>query len=259
VSRFDAVLTRVENVLAAGALAAAAIIAIAAVISRYVFDYFIFWSEESIIWLVIFSTFIGAVITLRHNEHVNVDIIAVFLGERGKRIMALLGIVMFLVYLGAIGFFAWVMIFEPRYSNTVTPALKLPLWVVSLALPIGSTLMFLRSLEILFRLARGRNPFPEAAASLVAAEGGSEADLQAELARAEADAARTEAEHEGEVAQREDEAERAERTGTWGRPDVPGSPQDSAGTAPPGATPLGPDDTRNTDRSRGADPKEDGR
>jgi C4-dicarboxylate transporter, DctQ subunit len=170
VQRFDRVLTRIENVLAAGTLGLATIIAIVAVVLRYAFGIFLFWSEEAIIYLIIYSTFLGAVITLRHNEHVNVDIFAVFLKERGKRMVALLGGVMTLVYLGAIGFFAWMLLFEPFSTATVTPSLKLPLWVVEAAVPIGLTLMFLRALEILVRTARGMDAFPEAQRSLLEVE-----------------------------------------------------------------------------------------
>jgi len=44
----------------------------------------------------------------------------------------------------------------------VTPALRIPLWVVELALPIGLTLLFLRSLELVYRTARGQRAFAEA-------------------------------------------------------------------------------------------------
>lgn len=161
-SRFDRILARIENFLAAAALGTAAGVAIVGVILRYVFDYIIFWSGEAVIYLIIFSTFIGAVITLRHNEHVSVDILPLVLGERGKRVLTLLGSVMIVVYCGIIGFYAWILVTEPGIRNTVTPALDLPLWIVYLALPIGLTLMLLRSLEIVYRSARGRQTFPEA-------------------------------------------------------------------------------------------------
>ncbi len=160
--RFDQVLTWIENSLAALALGGATVIAIAGVIARYVFGNGIFWSEEAVIFLVILSTFIGAVITLRHNEHVNVDLLPTLLGERGKWIFAMLGAFLLVVYCAIIGAYAWVLIFEPAASNTITPSLKLPLWVVELSLPIGLTLMFLRSLEVLYRTARGQTAFPEA-------------------------------------------------------------------------------------------------
>ena len=147
-------LTTLENVLAAGTLGAAAAIAIVAVLLRQVFGIFLFWSEETIIYLIIYSTFLGAVITLRHQEHVNVDVIAAFLGKRGKQVMAVIAILVTMIYLGVIGYFAWMLIFEPFSSSTTTPALGVPLWVVELSVPIGFTLMFVRAIELLVRTIR---------------------------------------------------------------------------------------------------------
>jgi C4-dicarboxylate transporter DctQ subunit len=161
VQRFDRVLTRIENVLAASALGLATIIAIVAVLLRYLFGIFLFWSEEAIIYLIIYSTFLGAVITLRHNEHVNVDIFGAFLKARAAITVA---------YLVCIGFFAWLLLFEPFSTSTITPSLKLPLWVVEAAVPIGLTLMLLRALEILVRNARGVDAFAEARRSLLEIE-----------------------------------------------------------------------------------------
>lgn len=134
----------------------------AGVIARYVFNQSIFWSQEAVIFLVIFSTFIGAVVVLRHDEHVNVDILPTLLGARGKRFLAVLSALLMLVYCGLIGAYAWVMVAEPAARNTITPALKLPLWVVELGVPMGLTLMFLRSLEILYRAVLGRQALAEA-------------------------------------------------------------------------------------------------
>ncbi len=161
-SRFDRVLTWIENFLAATTLGAASVLAIITVILRYAFDYVVFWSSEAVIYLVIFSTYLGAVVTLRHGEHVNIDILPFLLGRRGKQAFAVLGSLVTLAYCAVIGFYAWVLITEPGIRNTVTPALALPLWVVYLGLPIGLTLMFVRALEIVYRSARGRRTFPEA-------------------------------------------------------------------------------------------------
>lgn len=168
--RFDRVLTRIENVLAASALGLATVIAIVAVLLRYLFGIFLFWSEEAIIYLIIYSTFLGAVITLRHNEHVNVDIFGAFLKARGKRVFAVIAAAITVVYLVCIGFFAWLLLFEPFSTSTITPALKLPLWVVELAVPIGLTLMLLRALEILVRNARGVEAFAEGERSILEIE-----------------------------------------------------------------------------------------
>lgn len=166
-SRLDKILTAVENALAMAALGLATAIAVAAVLLRYVFNVFLSWSEESIIYLIIYSTFLGAVITLRHNEHVSVDVLLVVLKGRAQRVVAVLGTTLTVVYLVVIGGYAWLLLFEPFSSSTVTPSLKLPLWVVEAAVPIGLTLMFLRALEIVWRTARGRITFKESEESML--------------------------------------------------------------------------------------------
>lgn len=168
--RLDRVLTRVENVLAAATLGAATVIAIVAILLRYLFGIFLWWSEEAIIYLIIYSTFLGAVITLRHNEHVNVDVFGPFLRARGKRALAIIAAAVTVVYLVCIGALAWLLLFEPFSTSTITPSLKLPLWVVELAVPIGLTLMLVRALEILVRNARGVEAFAEGERSLLEVE-----------------------------------------------------------------------------------------
>lgn len=141
------VLTVVENLAAGVPLVAAVGVALAAILLREVFGVFLFWSEEAIIYLVITSTFFGSVLTMRSKEHVNVDIIGVFLRRRGKRSMAILAAVITTLYMSAIGALAWALIFEPFSSSTVTPALKLPLWVVELPIALAMTLMFFHGIE----------------------------------------------------------------------------------------------------------------
>lgn len=168
--RLGRALTVVENVVASAALAAAAVIAVVAVVLRYVFNVLIFWSEEAVIYLVLLSVFVGAVITLRHNEHVRVDLLPLLLRGRAELVVQVLATLLTLVYLAVIGGYGWLLLFEPASRDTITPALKLPLWVVYFALPLGFTLMFLRTLEVLFRQLTGRDPHPEAAKSVLEAE-----------------------------------------------------------------------------------------
>ena len=148
--QLDRVLTTIENVFAAGTLGLAAAISIINVFLRQ-FGESWFWTEEAVIYLIIYSTFVGAVITLRHNEHVSVDILGVFFKDRGKKWLALVAGVVTIIYLVIMGYLGWQLLAEPFSRTTVTPVLKLPLWVVELAVPIGMTLMLLRAIEMLWR------------------------------------------------------------------------------------------------------------
>lgn len=148
---FDRYLSKVENVLAGGSLIAATVLAVFAVLLRNITGDVLFWSEEAIIYLIIFSTFFGAVITLRHNEHVAVDIMPTLLKGRKKKFFIVLGGSATLVYAGFIAYLSWALITEPFSRTTITPALKLPLWVVELSLAVGMTLFFIRAAEMLLR------------------------------------------------------------------------------------------------------------
>lgn len=162
-SYVDRILTNIENGIAAITLGAAAIIAIVSVILRYVFDSSLIWSQEAVIFLIIFSSFIGAVIALRHNEHVGVNVLSLVAGTRGKWVLASLGSLITVIYCVILGGLAWFMVTQPGARSITTPTLNLPLWLVELAVPIGLTLMFLRALETLYRTVRGTPAFPDSA------------------------------------------------------------------------------------------------
>ncbi|MGJ7539094.1 TRAP transporter small permease [Brevibacterium luteolum] len=148
-SVFDTILSKIENALAGGALVLATLLAVFAVILRNVTGDVIFWSEEAIIYLIICSTFFGAVVALRNNEHVAVDILPTLLRGRTKKAIVLVGGFATVVYAGFIGYLSWALITEPFSRTTVTPALKMPLWVVELSLAAGMSLFFLRALAML--------------------------------------------------------------------------------------------------------------
>lgn len=150
----DKYLSRTENFLAGGSLIAATVLAVWAVILRNATGDVLFWSEEAIIYLIIFSTFFGAVVTLRHNEHVAVDIMPTLLKGKAKKAFVLLGGIATLVYAGFVAYLSWALISEPFSRTTITPALKLPLWVVELSLAVGMTLFFIRAVEMTVRALR---------------------------------------------------------------------------------------------------------
>lgn len=167
-----------ENLAAGLSLIGAVTTALGAVLLRELFGIHLFWTEEVIIYLVISSTFFGSVLTLRSNEHVNVDIITVFLEARGKRVMAIIAAVVTLLYMLCIGILAWMLLFEPFSRTTVTPALKLPLWVVELPVALALTLMFFHSIDKLrYAWTHGAD---EASAADIAMAEAEAADISAE-------------------------------------------------------------------------------
>ncbi|OYN99006.1 TRAP transporter small permease [Enemella evansiae] len=179
--QLNRILTSVENTLAVATLAAAAVIAIVSVVLRNLTGAVVFWAEEATIYLIIYSTFIGAVATLRSDEHVNIDILPVLLKGTARKAITLIGRLVTIGYMVSLAVLSWMLIAEPFSRRTITPALKLPLWVLELSVAIGFTLMALRSLELAWRTWRtprdeiGRDVY----ADELAAAGFDQSDLAA--------------------------------------------------------------------------------
>lgn len=150
----DRILRRIEEIVAVAALLGAFCLAFLAVILRNTTGNVIFWSEEAIIYLIIYSTFFGAVIALRDNEHVNVDILPVLLKGQARRVVVVLGAVITVAFSAILAVLAWLLIFEPFSRETQTPALKLPLWALELSLALAMSLFLFRAVQKLVSIWR---------------------------------------------------------------------------------------------------------
>lgn len=78
------------------------------VVMRYVFDAGLIWLQESVIWMHACVFMLGAAYTLRHEEHVRVDIFYRDMSERRRALTDAVGVVVFLLPLCAfLAFKAW--------------------------------------------------------------------------------------------------------------------------------------------------------
>jgi TRAP-type mannitol/chloroaromatic compound transport system permease small subunit len=64
---------------------------------RYVFDAGLIWLQESVIWMHAAVFMIGAAYTLLHEDHVRVDIFYRKMSDRGRAIVDVIGVVVFLL------------------------------------------------------------------------------------------------------------------------------------------------------------------
>jgi len=78
------------------------------VVLRYVFDIGFIWLQESVTWMHAVVFMLGAAYTLEREDHVRVDVFYRRFGERGRAVVDLLGVVLFLLPLCAwIGWSSW--------------------------------------------------------------------------------------------------------------------------------------------------------
>lgn len=109
------------------------------------------WAQEACIYLFVWMAKFGAAYGVRTGIHVGVDILAERLeGTARKTIttIAMSGGVLFTAIITVIGTdFVW----HVRHGGQVSPDLEMPMWIIYLAVPLGSALMCFRFVQALYR------------------------------------------------------------------------------------------------------------
>jgi C4-dicarboxylate transporter DctQ subunit len=113
------------------------------------------WAQELTIYLFVWMAKFGAAYGVRTGIHVGVDVVIERLSPGRRRPFILFGLLsgaFFTFIVGSLGArFVW----EIAHTDQVSPDLELPMWIVYLAVPLGSFLMCFRFLQVAFASARG--------------------------------------------------------------------------------------------------------
>ena len=125
-------LGKIEDVFCAVSLLLTTIILFVNVVLRYVFSASTSWAEELIRYLMIWITFIGGSVCVRHSAHIRMDFLltrAVYLIAAG--------------FCGALIVYSWQLVEFTIEMEQTSPAMGVPMWIPYLAMPLGSALMVL--------------------------------------------------------------------------------------------------------------------
>jgi len=130
-----------------GILSAMAILVFFNITLRYFTNHSITWSDEVARHLMIWLTFIGAGITLRHGGLTAIDNIHIAVGPRRARILRIACAVIMLAF-----FVVMIWAGQNYVSRTMfqmTPSTRIPFGYVYLAIPIGFGLLIVHLLFVL--------------------------------------------------------------------------------------------------------------
>jgi TRAP-type C4-dicarboxylate transport system permease small subunit len=131
------------------------------VIERYVLNLTTIWQIDAVTYCIVGATFVGSPYVLMTRGHVNVDILPLHLGPRGRYALALCTMLIALAFCVTLFILCanyWYEAYSERWlSNTVWRA---RLWIPLLSMPVGLGLLILQYLVDLICLVTGRtSPF----------------------------------------------------------------------------------------------------
>lgn len=144
---FFKALTLAENTLAVAAFAVISATAFANVLARYVFNASLAFTSELTINLAVLLTMVGAAIGIREGSHLGFTLLKDSLTGRKHQLLVLVGGAAIVLFYLALIKFGMDVSLRQLDRNQTTPALGLPMWLLSLALPLGGVLGIIRTVQ----------------------------------------------------------------------------------------------------------------
>jgi TRAP-type C4-dicarboxylate transport system permease small subunit len=131
------------------------------VIERYIFNLTTIWQIDVVTYSIVAATFIGSSYVLMERRHINVDIVPLQIGDRGRYWLALATMLLslaFVIVLWVLTTKFWYEAYSEGWrSNTVWRA---RLWIPYLSMPVGLGLLMLQYFAEIGGIVTGRTaPF----------------------------------------------------------------------------------------------------
>lgn len=147
-ARISNLLGRIETIASVVFLAGATAILFFSVILRYFFGSGFSWAEEVITFSMIWVTFLGAALAARKKSHVAMTIILDSLREGGsKKVLSMALVAITIIFCVVITYLGIKQVIFVAGVGQTSAALRMPMYIPYIAIPLGFGLMVIRFLE----------------------------------------------------------------------------------------------------------------
>jgi C4-dicarboxylate transporter DctQ subunit len=112
------------------------------------------WAQELCIYMFVWMAKFGAAYGVRTGIHVGVDVMINQLPPRLHKSYVLFGLAAGAVFTAIVGTLGATFVWDIAHTDSVSPDLEVPKWLVYLCIPLGSYLMCFRFLQVAWSFAR---------------------------------------------------------------------------------------------------------
>lgn len=152
-------ISQICGFIAAGLIAAGVLIVCQMVFIRYVLNHNTIWQTDFVTYSLVGATFIGAPYVLLTRGHVNVDVLPLYLGQKGRFYLALASILMSLAFCATMTVLTFQFWLESYENGWVSDSMwRARMWIPYGTMPIGLGLISLQYVVDLICLLTGREP-----------------------------------------------------------------------------------------------------
>ena len=107
------------------------------------------WAQEACIYMFVWMAKFGAAYGVRTGIHVGVDVLINQLADKNRGRFIIFGLLAGAFFTGTVGTLGANFVWEIGHTDQVSADLEMPMWIVYLAVPLGSYLMCFRFLQVL--------------------------------------------------------------------------------------------------------------
>lgn len=109
------------------------------------------WAQEACIYLFVWMAKFGAAYGVRAGIHVGVDILAERLEGSARRTITTIAMTGGVIFTAILTWIGTDFVAHVRHGGQISPDLEMPMWIIYLAVPLGSALMCFRFVQALMR------------------------------------------------------------------------------------------------------------
>lgn len=103
------------------------------------------WTEEIGRYMFIWLIYIGCASAIRKRKHISVELLDLFLKERGKFVLNIISNVVFLIFAVILTYYSFFVV--QRVSTQLSPAIRMPMSIPYSSVLVGSALMVVRLIQ----------------------------------------------------------------------------------------------------------------
>ncbi|MBU8879892.1 TRAP transporter small permease [Bacillus sp. FJAT-29790] len=125
------------------------------VLSRFVFNFSLGWSEEISRYFFVWLIYISAAMAAKHRRHIRVEIIDTIFPRFISKWFGLLSDLLWVAFAVFVAFYGYEIVVKMMGHKQLSPAVHLPMWLVYTIIPFGYGLIALRVLQGIIGRFRG--------------------------------------------------------------------------------------------------------
>ena len=108
------------------------------------------WAQEACIYLFVWMAKFGAAYGVRLGIHVGVDVLVERMSPKNQRFMIIIAFLACILFTGIVAWIGTDFVWHISKTGQISADLEMPMWIVYLAVPLGSALMCFRFIQALW-------------------------------------------------------------------------------------------------------------